>query len=918
MRVITFLVLIALAALVSPSVSAQDDPPVGVGGGTGIKNPYHKTATWRVWRADPTPVEGVRTLVKEGKEKKGAVITLAPTPADKRIYPTGAPRDGEPIRWVTLPEPPADFAGCWDDVYASWSGLHGYVRSNWLAKDGSAVHLRPKGLDQFMHFVEVVKGKDLARCGMNFLHQSTTGMANTITNGYDMRYTTNFEAIYFTDCLVTAPAHASFTETWPDRTADLYLGLMPTLFNSVGSSNSETYAITKLMVAAAYMPPEAKKTLKQHGLYPAALLYMWKAALPYDVPYGHELRHRICYRALGDEAQFPGKYGHAGPERGNLSIEFHRYDEIAHMRNMIRIAMAMKTTPPEAILDAVAVSGGKLLYALKKTAVVIQEPGQDVTVKLSAAKSYDLADRPLSFRLRLLYGTRDTSVTPGDEPGTWVIRVPWDDSLPEGRTAIALIASNGVHDSNPAIVNVYRKHGDLPPTGAGGKGGGFNYNSPHANRRPVFVDLQDRRVKPGEKIEMDIVAIDPEGQPVRIQNRAGEVGALDGNQFTWTVPKDAKGSFPVTFIASDASAGNSYAARRVNFVVAPAAHAHITCAVPFGVAPFKLKVSAGGSVAEGKAEFGWEFYAPAPKRKAVAFAKQKKGRVATHEFTKPGVYEVALTVKSGEATDRQTMTIRVTKGLPPEPAAEIEVQGNGVRIRRGADRPNAFDGTHFGTAAKGEKVTRTFTFVNRFTKPMERAWRSVEIHGKRQSEFRVSRAPRAQVLPGSSATFELEFAPLGGGTRTATVTLFAHPAKRFSFTIAAESAIDQTALDAAAEVLFAPAMKLWNEKKWAAAAKVFREIVAKHPGSKQAESAAGLLELMETQPKMKRALEEAAKEAESTLDLAKQEKRAKSMFLMAENSSKNGRDDLAEKYYRRILKQYPKTTWAAKARERLK
>ena len=41
---------------------------------------------------------------------------------------------------------------------------------------------------------------------------------------------------------------------------------------------------------------------------------------------------------------------------------------------------------------------------------------------------------------------------------------------------------------------------------------------------------------------------------------------------------------PTTF-ASDASAGNSYAAERVNFDVAPAAHAHITVKGQFGVAP---------------------------------------------------------------------------------------------------------------------------------------------------------------------------------------------------------------------------------------------------------------------------------------------------------------------------------------------
>ena len=45
-------------------------------------------------------------------------------------------------------------------------------------------------------------------------------------------------------------------------------------------------------------------------------------------------------------------------------------------------------------------------------------------------------------------------------------------------------------DGNPAIINVYRKRTDLPPPGAGP--GGYTYNSPHANRRPVIIGLQDQ------------------------------------------------------------------------------------------------------------------------------------------------------------------------------------------------------------------------------------------------------------------------------------------------------------------------------------------------------------------------------------------------------------------------------------------
>jgi len=917
MRIIPLALLVTLAALASPSVSAEDEPKIGIGGGAGITNPYQTETKWRVWRDDATPIPNVTTLVREGKEKKGVVITLTPTPVARRIYPAGPPRDGEPIKWVTAPKPSTEFAGVWDDVYASLSGLHGYVRSTWHTKDGSAVHLRPKGLDHIMHFVEVKKTAEILRCGINFVHQSTTGMAHTITNAYNPQMTKGYEEIYFSDCLVTAPAHASFTETWPDRTSDLYIALVPSIFHSVGSSNSETMAITKLIVAAGYMPPESKRILKENGLYPGALLYMWKAALPFDVPYDHELRHRIAYRALGRNDQFPGKYGHAGGERGNLAIEFHRYDEIAHMRNMIRIAMAMKTLPPEAVLDDVTVTGGRSVYSLRKAALVIQDPGQEIAVTFSTALCYDLAKRPLSVRFRLLYGNRDTTVTPGDSPGTYTLRVPWDESLPEGRTAVALIANNGVHDSNPAIINVYRKRGDLPPPGAGP--GGYKYNSPHANRRPVLLDLQDRVVTPGETVTIDLRAIDPEGQPVRIENRAGEPGDLDGNRFTFTVPTGAAGkTWPVTFIASDATAGNSYAAKQIDFVTAPAVHAHITCDSQVGPAPFTVKVSAEGSrAASGKLDLGWEFGTPAPKRKAAAFDKQAHGKTATHTFEKPGLYEVALTVKSGKEIDLETLSIWVTKGAPPIPPGGISVEGNGARIRDGADRPNDFDHTRFGRAGEGERIARTFVLLNRGAKEIATARRTVTIAGKHASDFRVSRAPRKAVSVGGSATFAVEFRPRGGGTRTATVVVSVGSAK-IRFAVAGEGAIDQAKLDAAAEPSFRAAKKLFDDRKWARAKKALEAFLDDYPGAKPATEVAALLERIRTDAGIVAEMEAAAKAEGAARDRKKEETRAKSLFRMAESAATNGRDDLAEKYYRKILAKYPDTTWAAKAKERLK
>ncbi len=143
--------------------------PADLPEGPEIKNPYFERAKWRVWRDDPTPIPNVRTLVREGKEKLPTSITLQPTPVAERIYPEGPLVDGAPIKFVpgeTRETRYARFAGVWDDVYASWSGLHGYVRPVYRTIDGSSVHLRPKAGDQFMHFVEVRKTQDLLRCGI--------------------------------------------------------------------------------------------------------------------------------------------------------------------------------------------------------------------------------------------------------------------------------------------------------------------------------------------------------------------------------------------------------------------------------------------------------------------------------------------------------------------------------------------------------------------------------------------------------------------------------------------------------------------------------------------------------------------------------------------------------------------------------
>jgi len=97
-------VVVTLTAVVS---FADGDSPEG----KAIVNPYFKHVQWRVWRDDDSPVENLRTLVRDGKKYKSVEMTLKPTPVADRMYPTGPLREGQPIKWETRKQPPEKFAG---------------------------------------------------------------------------------------------------------------------------------------------------------------------------------------------------------------------------------------------------------------------------------------------------------------------------------------------------------------------------------------------------------------------------------------------------------------------------------------------------------------------------------------------------------------------------------------------------------------------------------------------------------------------------------------------------------------------------------------------------------------------------------------------------------------------------------------
>jgi trimeric autotransporter adhesin len=106
----------------------------------------------------------------------------------------------------------------------------------------------------------------------------------------------------------------------------------------------------------------------------------------------------------------------------------------------------------------------------------------------------------------------------------------------------------------------------------------------------------------------------------------------------------------------------------------------------------------------------------------------------------------------------------------PDPAPEIEVQGNGVEICSGDTTPDTADHTDFGSVnVNGGTQVRTFTIQN--TGHAALAVSTPTITGDHAADFTLSSAPASSVADGDSATFQITFDPSALGTRTATISI---------------------------------------------------------------------------------------------------------------------------------------------------
>jgi hypothetical protein len=559
-----------------------------------IKNPFYSTPQWRLWHLDQQPVRaGDKVLVPTPPHSRDIPVDPGPSAPAERflVYRKGSSADQK-------------YAGIWDDVYASADGRHSFMPRQWTDAYGNSATLR----GQHMDLVISPEIRSLAKLGLTFTSQSTTGMGHDLTDSY--AEIDNLERYFcFANTLRAGPAHSSYTEFQLDRIDDKYDAIMPCFFNSAGSSGSEVNALAKMMIAGGYLPAATKYRLKENGLYIPTLLYIWKAALPYDVPYTNELRHRVAYASNG------GSEDSYLPRQVEINHTYHKYDESRHLRNMVELAKSMDTAPPIALFQSAIINGGSIESINKTTIRVYQGLGQTIRILVSARESFDLQDRPLSFNWNLLYANTTAIIEPSENGEAAVITVPFDARLPTGRTVIMLTVNNGLYDSNPAMINVFRRQG-------------------RDNLRPSLSGLSDVTVLSGESVRFDIHSEDPEGLPTVLYRWANEVGNINGNTFLWETPQTKELiTEPVSIITTDGTSG--YNSRQVMVTVTPTL-AVFTADKTEGSIPLDVKFSADGSRDIGGQNliYAWDF-------DDGQISSEKNPR---HVFQVPGFHEVRLTV----------------------------------------------------------------------------------------------------------------------------------------------------------------------------------------------------------------------------------------------------------------------------------
>jgi hypothetical protein len=556
-----------------------------------IKNPYYSRPSWKLWFLDPAPV-----TFSAQSDKSTETKTFQPIPPERRLFPDLSALRNYPTAFLRVtPQNSDNVAGFWDNACATLDHGHTSPLADPDLGKGNQLKIGKYVEDQFIR-VDLPAPTDqlLHELGVVTVSHSTRSRGHQIVRN-PTEYARVEREFLFANIVYGAPALWSYYEQVPDRPTDSYDALSSAYFQSLGRSSSEVQGLFKMFYAGACLPRTTEELLKRHGLYASTLLMLFRANLPFtdvhgvEVPYENELRHRPAYYSNGDigDYAYPEADNPAGgfKEFTPFNTEFHRYDNLLHLKRMIEMARSMKVAPPAAILRLRSMSvqnskGNVIVPATTQNerikgdhATMMRfwpKRGETIVTDIDLSHSYDLQNLPLEFVVQPLYPEQRNVQISRLDHSTYRITVRFDPKLPLGRIPVIVTASNGSFKSNPAFVNFY-----YPQTGQTVLPDQFYYNptfdsedqkhdqnaSVFENRRPVIrTSLGSELVTAtvGQAVRFDVTAEDPERFPIHFYRWSSDVGTFDGRTFTFSPSAADRGKTLEThFIATDGTGTGS-------------------------------------------------------------------------------------------------------------------------------------------------------------------------------------------------------------------------------------------------------------------------------------------------------------------------------------------------------------------------
>lgn len=592
-----------------------------------IQNPYHPAPVWKNWMEDPEPVTA-----------NGLVQMPDPS---VRIFPEDPSAEeqaeGKIVKFRNTDWPGRKYAGLHETVFVTGDSFHTSVNSEVLGYSGNIVPLRWAPGNNAFRLIHV--DAPTLQVGAQFRNASLSLQGENITDNFSM--VSDIERNnYFANVLRSAPSHASYGSSISSVT-DFFDNLLPSYLNTDGASGSAPPAYSRIIAAASYLPTETKRTLLRHGLHATAMMYGFKAALPYQTDYGHNIRHRVNYVGGGLSANTPTQIPPQYAMEHAQEVGQH-YDPFRHFENMVRLFRGMTVVPPIAILqDLQILQGTEGFGTITGTApltsrVIRQQPNSAAQVRVSTAACYDVQGFPLDVRFEVISGNRGTTVV-DEGDGNFLITVPWDASLPDHRTTVLMIANNGVYDSNPAAITFLRRD----PT----------RTSIVTPRLPRPRGLRDSKVLAGTVETLELFSSASTPGVIDYFLWEGTSARLDGNRLVMAPPTDASPSVEsVVAVADDTVTGNAASGARMTYRVVHT-KADLQADRLAGFAPLTVQFNGAGSTDKdgNTVALSWDF----------ADGTTSTQVSPTKTFSQPGIYEVRLTASGPLGIDTSTATIEV-------------------------------------------------------------------------------------------------------------------------------------------------------------------------------------------------------------------------------------------------------------------